>query len=181
MRLFTVNTVETRRRAWTVAARDAHAAERAVRARLPRGARITERPVPVEDIDTTASGEAALAQLLGTPYLPRDGAPMMIEDWVLLALGNDEGPGRDAVNTRLAPAGLRVADDCLWIGSAACIPAMGLIFEGTEWAGRGLADALRLLPGARTRHMTYAGRRARSIGLPLAQVFAVQPVAEARA
>lgn len=181
MRLFSVHTVEQRHRRITVAAKDAFSAERAVRARLSRGARIVERPVPLEEIDTLASGRGALALLLATAYLPRDAAPMTVGDWVRLAGSAGTADEAEALNVRLAPLGLRVLDDTLWIGTASRIPSLALIYDGTEWSGRGLADALRQLPGARPALKTFAGMRSRCLGIALSVVFEQTPPHEAAA
>lgn len=178
MKIFSLHTIEQRHRTHRIAARDAAAAERALKSRLPRGARIIERAVAV-DIDADASSaEAAISHLLSTDFLPLDaGIDAKIEDWVLHARSQRHLPATLArINAGLGPVGLRVsADDQLWIGSAASVPAIGLIFEGTEWAGTGLTSALRHMTGAQLSNMTFAGKRARAVGLPLAVVFAVQP------
>jgi len=176
MRIFSLQTVEQRHRTHHIAAPDAASAERALRARLPRGARISHGAVAFDHAADRASAEGAIARLLATDYLPIDDNDAMIEDWVLMARQSPDAETLAQVNAALGPAGLRVTDeDMLWIGSAASIPAMGLIFEATEWAGQGLTNALRRSVGAKLSNMTFAGRRARAVGLPLAVVFAVQP------
>ncbi|WP_374291749.1 hypothetical protein [Paenirhodobacter enshiensis] len=90
-------------------------------------------------------------------------------------------PPFSALNVRLAPLGLRVLDDTLWIGTASRIPSLALIYDGTEWSGRGLADALRQLPGARPALKTFAGMRSRCLGIALSVVFEQTPPHEAAA
>lgn len=172
MRLFTVPTVETRRRTYTVAAPDAASATAAIRAQLPKGARVLATAIERDHDAETALGEDALAYLLGQDYLPDENRDMKIEDWVLRAAATDTPAERARVNALLAPVGLRVDDRTLWVGSAQSVPAMGLIFAGTQWAGAALGAALRRIPGAELSNMCFAGKRARAIGLPLAAIFA---------
>jgi hypothetical protein len=178
MRLYTLQTVETRRRSWRIPAPDAASAERALRASLPPGVRIIDHATPCDHSANAASAEGALARLLGTDYLHYDGAAQKIEDWILRAREHLAAGGfaLDQTNALLAPAGLRVyPGDMIWIASAASCPAMAMIFAGTQWAGQGLTNALRQMKGADLANLTFAGKRARAVGLPLSAVFAIQP------
>lgn len=177
MRLFSIPTVETRRRLWRVAAPDAATAERALRAQLPAGSKIVASATPCDPAHDLSSAEQALARLLSTDYLPHGGTPQKLEDWVLRARAAGAGDDRAQANAALGPMGLRLDDhDCLWVGSAVSVPALALMFAGTTWAGQGLTAALRRVPGMRLCNMTFAGRRARAVGLPLTFVFAAQPI-----
>lgn len=174
MRLYSVQTEQTRRRAWRVAARDEQNALRAVRASMPPGARIIGTPELCDHGMDDGSGKEALGILLGQEYLADDtGAPMLIEDWVLrahsLAHVHD---GYARVNARLAPVGLRVYGPTFYVGSAASLPSLALIFEGTQWAGQGLTAALRRIEGARPTNMTFQGQRSRAVGLPMSLIVA---------
>lgn len=176
MRIFQITTTETLRRAHRVAASSAAEAEKALRASLRPGQRIVESARLVDHHVTAASGEEAIARLLGTDYVDCNGKAMKVEDWVLDARRGVLA--RERANAVLAPIGLRISEhDSLWIASADCVPGLGLIFEGTQWAGAGLRTALGALDGAEiSRHpLTFAGRRARATALPLSNIFAVQP------
>lgn len=181
MRIFQIVTAETLHRTHRVAAGSAAQAEKAMRAALRPGQRIVESARPVDHAADEASGEEAIARLLGTEYLEHSGATRLVEDWVLD--GRRGALARERANTVLAPIGLRISeDDRLWVASADCVPGLALVFEGTQWAGAGLRNALAAIDGAeRSRHpLTFAGRRARATAIPLSVIFAVQPQ-EARA
>lgn len=168
MHLFTVAIQETRIRQRRIAAPDELTAERLIRRGLKRGDQIMSisRHVHIGDPDT---GQAALDFLLTRDFLPLDGRDATVADWIGACMRDPSSMTRDRA---LSVAGLRVTPDRLSIGSAACIPTLMHWCDGTPWHGFNLTAALRGLPGSTFANMTYAGRRARSVQLPLNDALA---------
>lgn len=180
--IYHVQVEERRIRRHRIAAPSAEAAERMVRQTLGRHDRIVTSAEVALTLDDEAA-EQALAMIVNQPFVPLAGAPMTVRDWLRRAIGPTE---RAAANAVLASAGLRVyggdpigegryTAHHLYIGSAATIPTLTLWCAGTRFAGSGLTAALRHLSGATLTNMTYAGRRARSVCIPMQPYFSFVP------
>lgn len=168
MRVYSVQIAQKRLKTLRLPATSAHAARVSAEFLLRPGDRIE---AIAEHCDASiASGQAALSHLLGREYLDLDGAPMLIEDWLLSAR---MASATQALNTKLALAGLRLdlAEQRLAIGSASRVPVLHHWFIGTPWEGSGLIRALAAMPDAGRVNLTYAGTRSRAVTLPLDSVL----------
>jgi hypothetical protein len=167
---FLVSVEIQRRRHYRVAAPDADAARADLRDVLPEGARIVD--CRVAGSVGTRLARRAMRHILTRDFLPLSGdAPATVEDWLFAA--RDAAPaGVDAINLRLASAGLRLRPDgagalSLACGSAHSIPALARWCRGQPFAGSTLLAALAELPRALRCNMTISGLRTRAISMPL--------------
>lgn len=164
MRAFAVTYEEKRTRRVQVAAPSADAARAQMLALLHPGCRVVD--VRAADDPDVAEGEAqrALTQLLDRPFLSHEGQPQLVADWLDRGTNADL---RDAVNQRLAIAGLRLLPDlALAVGSPVSIPTLRLWFGTGPWAGSRLLAVLATAPGARRSNMSFGGMRSRAVILP---------------
>jgi hypothetical protein len=167
MRVFAVQIAQQRLKTLRVPAISIDAARSAAEFILQPGDRI--RAITEQCDVTPASGRAALDHLLAREYLELDGAPMLVEDWLLSA----RKATAQHLNAKLALAGIRVDEQKgrVSIASAACVPVLHHWFMGTPWEGTSLIHALATMPGANRVNLTYAGVRSRSISLPFDMVL----------
>lgn len=165
MRLFTLTVEERRVVRQRIAAPDPAAAMALARRGLGRRDRILGCDETGIDPDQDAAQDA-LSWLLDRPFLPLPGHQLAapVRSWIGWTRGNP-----DRGNAILATAGLRLGPDGrLAVGSATTIPTLGWWTQGTIWAGGGLTAALRAMPGAELTNLTFAGRRARAVRVPIA-------------
>lgn len=164
---FSVTLERMERRKVRVAATSPEGAMASIRHVLPEGARVLD-VTPVGRGDP-AEARAALDHLLLRDFMDLAGlkdAP--VEAWLRAAAL----PGKaDELNPKLALAGLRVTPGAdgpmLWVGSPLSIPLLADWFQ-SFMAPAFVHPALMALDGAtRPRGMTFAGIKARAVGLPL--------------
>jgi hypothetical protein len=164
MRAFAVTYEEKRTRRVQVAAPSADLARAQMVALLHPGCRVVD--VRAADEPDVAEGEAqrALTHLLDRPYLSHDGQTQLVADWLDRGTTPDL---RDAVNGRLALAGLRLLSEAsLAVGSPVSVPTLRLWFGNGPWAGSRLLAVLATVPGARRSNMSFGGVRSRAVILP---------------
>lgn len=172
MQTFIVTIERLERRKVRVAGRNIDSIRDIMPGLLPQGARVLD--VQPLGLPEASVGREILDRLLSRDFMPLNGQPdAAVESWVSHAMKVSV----DQANATLALAGMRVGFDrdglaWLWIASAMSIPVLA------EWmilANRSASDllpALQSLPGAtRPRGMTFAGLKARAVGLPMSTVF----------
>lgn len=172
MQTFLVTIERMERRKVRVAGTSPDDALALIRQVLPEGARaLTAAPLGRAAPD---QGQAALDALLARDFMDLAGmkdAP--VEAWLRAAALPDL---RASLNETLALAGLRVAEDAdgilwLWIGSPQSIPLL-CAWVTDRMAPSMFLPAIQAIDGAtRPRGMTFAGIKARAVGLPLAAVI----------
>lgn len=168
--LVTIERLEKRR--VRVAGHSPEDALQLIRNVLPEGARALTA-LPLDGVSPDL-GRKALDALLNRDFMDLQGlkdAP--VEAWLRAAAL----PGMcDQLNASLALAGLRVTPDrdgilWLWIGSPVSIPLLA-VWVADRMAPSMFLPALQAMEGAtRPRGMTFAGLKARAVGLPLASVI----------
>lgn len=169
MQTFLVTIERLERRKVRVAGDSPDDALALIRQVLPEGARaLAATPMGLPSPD---QGRKALDAVLARDFMDLAGlqnAP--VEAWLRAAAVPDL---RATMNETLALAGLRVAADAdgilwLWIGSPQSIPLL-CAWVGDRMAPSMFLPAVQAIEGAtRPRGMTFAGIKARAVGLPLA-------------
>ncbi len=172
MQTFVVTIERLERRKVRVAGGTPEDALALIRQVLPEGARaLTAVPAGLADPD---QGRKALSALLARDFMDLAGmkdAP--VEAWLRAAAVPDL---RATMNETLALAGLRVTADAdgilwLWIGSPQSIPLLSA-WVTDRMAPSMFLPAIQAIEGAtRPRGMTFAGIKARAVGLPLDSVI----------
>lgn len=172
MQTFIVTIERMERRKVRVAGGSPDDALALIRQVLPEGARaLTAVPMGLPSPDL---GQKMLDRLLGRDFMELAGlkdAP--IDAWLRAAALPDLRP---VLNETLALAGMRVTEDAdgilwLWVGSPQSIPLLSA-WVADHMAPSMFLPALQAIEGAtRPRGMTFAGIKARAVGVPLDRVI----------
>lgn len=172
MQTFIVTIERLERRKVRMAASDIELLRHMLPKTLPEGARVLD--VQPMGLPEASVGREILDHLLSRNFMALNGQPdAAVESWVSHAMKVSV----DQANATLALAGMRVGFDrdglaWLWIASAMSIPALNWWMKGLGRDASDLLPALQSLPGAtRPRGMTFAGLKARAVGLPMSTVF----------